>query len=254
MEEGLRELEAHLAKMRERDARLDKESIDDPDTERKNINLDLIELNDALLSLSKETVSSLAVASNKFLDMANDVMATEGRMHIIKDEAGLQRQVTVPNLENIEQPVLPTPSERPLQIYLPSSKFAISLHVLDKIGIPISNLGDDQSTELILPVKKGEDRPTFWIREADYFLMDPDTRNPETNVTSFSQVYNVPSPSFEDELAAMKRGAEKKSSAANDEESKRKKKKEKKDGEKKDKKKKHHHHSVPIPDGAAPAK
>ena len=37
MEEGLRELEAHLAKMRERDARLDKESIDDPDTERKNI-------------------------------------------------------------------------------------------------------------------------------------------------------------------------------------------------------------------------
>jgi len=156
---------------------------------------DLNNFQNSILGLTKACLTDLQVKNDKLVEMTGTVQGIEGSMNVIKESQGIAFRPTLPT-SYLEPgiPELDIPSEKPEVIYLPSDNFKISLHVLDNLGPPLKDLQNpDSSPSLIRLVPANIPMPVLWTKQADYFLMNPE-RNPALTMTSFSEVYGIPSP------------------------------------------------------------
>lgn len=198
MDQLIESMRQQLAAMKARNEAAGKDPVRDIAQEQHNIQEDLSNFQNNIISLTKACITDLQTKNDKIVKMTGDVQEIEGTMSLIKDAAGDSLRPVLPEF-NIEPgvPELDVPSEKPETIYLPSVKFAISLHVLDHLGPPLKELQDPENApSLIRLVPEDVEMPVLWRKQADYFLMEP-SRNPGDNITSFTEIYEIPSPSFE---------------------------------------------------------
>ena len=181
MEELLKPCEENLEAMR---------SLLNGSVDQKQILQCMDVLQDTIVSLSKHCIDTLADCNDQFLAMSDQVNAVEGLMHIVKDSVGNKSQfhgnecnyTSNADILNVEQ-------KGSTAISIPTGNFDISLGVLSDIGHKSESLG--QGGPLIRKIKANTEEVQPWTKQADYFLMEKgDT------TTSFSKIYNVPSPSY----------------------------------------------------------